>query len=457
METDRLKLRFESLFDGTRTLQDCIVDIDRGRIVQIGQADGDSPIDVIRGVAVPGMPNTHSHAFQRAMVGLAEWRGSARDSFWSWRKTMYDLAGRMTPQLMGAVAAQLYMELLEGGFTQVVEFNYLHHDADGTPYGERDIMHKSLLRAAGQSRIGITLAPVLYQSGGFGNQPLSGGQLRFYNSTTDYLGILKSLGGVVRENQRIAVAFHSLRAVDLSTIKRVIDCVSATCPVHIHIAEQPLEVDDCVRHLGARPVCALMDAVDVNRRWSLVHATHVDTTEVERVAASGASVGLCPMTEANLGDGVFPLVDFAALNGQFTIGTDSHVETTVAAELRMLEYGQRLTRLRRCQLATEAQPDVAAALWGHCARSAAPVVGDQCGQIVPGAVADIVVLDSEVFRDGKMLARHVFGDRSVHVREVYAAGQKVVENGRHRSRDAIEEQYGRALAALSQRTGYKPS
>ena len=400
---------------------------------------------MIPGLAIPGMPNTHSHAFQRGMVGQAEWRGSDKDSFWSWRETMYELAGRATPEWLLAVAAQLYMELLEGGFTQVVEFNYLHHDPSGDPYSDRSLMQQTLLDAARRVGMGITLAPVLYQWGGFGRKPLSSRQQRFFNGTEEYIALLDDLRQRVGTNQRMAAAFHSLRAVELATVEQVLDALPSDCPVHIHIAEQPLEVEDSLQHLGLRPVQALMDRVDLNLRWNLVHATHLDATELERVAKSGACVGLCPMTEANLGDGIFPVVEYQSLGGRFSIGTDSHVETTVAGELRMLEYGQRLRRLRRCQLATEESPDVALSLWGSAAAAAAPVVGTACGTLAVGSSADIVVLDSVANADTSLVARHVFGDRTARIRDVYAAGEKVVENGRHRLRERVEERFANAI------------
>ena len=260
---------------------------------------------------LPGMPNLHSHAFQRAMAGLAERRGPGDDSFWTWRETMYGFAARIDPDTLQAIAAQLYVEMLKAGYTQVCEFHYLHHQPDGTPYAQAEAMSLALIEAAREAGIALTLLPVLYMSGGFDGRPLSARQRRFGHDVDSYLRLLGNLRKLENEQLRVGVALHSLRAIPESAWRGVIDSEALKSgPIHIHIAEQIGEVQDCLATRGARPVEWLFDHAPVDRRWCLVHATHLTDAETQQIARSGAIAGLCPTTEANLGDGLFPLAHY---------------------------------------------------------------------------------------------------------------------------------------------------
>ncbi|RZJ24265.1 MAG: formimidoylglutamate deiminase, partial [Brevundimonas sp.] len=313
------------------------------------QAPGESDL----GVALPGLSNVHSHAFQRAMAGLTEARGPTEgDDFWSWRALMYRFLDRGGPEEIEAITALAFAEMLEGGFTRVGEFHYLHNDPDGRTYADRGELAGRIAAAAEGTGIGLTLLPVFYAHAGFGGTPPAHGQRRFIND-------IDSFATLMDESRRIAsalpdavvgVAPHSLRAVTPEEIAAVVP-MAGDGPVHIHAAEQTKEVQDCLDWSGARPVQWLLDNVGLDRRWCLIHATHLTADETTRMAASGAVAGLCPVTEANLGDGVFPAVDFLAQGGAFGVGTDSNVLIDAAGELRALEYSQRLTRRGRAVLA----------------------------------------------------------------------------------------------------------
>ena len=303
--------------------------------------------DECHAVLVPGMPNLHSHAHQRGMAGLAEWRGASTDSFWSWRELMYRFALAMTPAQLEAIASQLYVEMLEAGFTRVGEFHYLHHDPDGRAYADPAEMAARLAAAATCSGIGLTLLPVFYAHAGFGGTPAAAAQRRFINAIDAYARLLdasrravKNLPGAI-----VGVAPHSLRAVTPDELAQVL-VLADGAPVHIHIAEQVQEVEACIAWSGARPVQWLLDHAPVDERWCLVHATHIDADETRRTAVSGAVVGLCPITEANLGDGIFDAPPFVDAGGHWGIGSDSNVQIGVADELRLLEYSRRA---RRCE------------------------------------------------------------------------------------------------------------
>ena len=306
---------------------------------------------------LPGMPNLHSHAFQRAMAGLAERQSHPEDSFWTWRELMYRFAGRVTPDSQHAIACQLYAEMLEAGYTTVCEFHYLHHHPDGRPYDDPGEMSKALIAAARETGIRLTLLPVLYMAGGFDGRPLSDRQRRFGHSLDAYLALLQSLRALQDGTLRVGVALHSLRAVPEAAMRALLAAIAGTpMPIHIHIAEQIGEVQECEALRGARPVEWLLGHADVDADWTLVHATHLDDAEVQGIAASGATVAICPTTEANLGDGLFPLRDFLAAGGQWGIGSDSHVSVSPVEELRWLEYGQRLASRRRNIAVTAAEP-----------------------------------------------------------------------------------------------------
>ena len=300
----------------------------------------DTAAEAIGQWALPGMPNLHSHAFQRAMAGLAERKGRADDSFWSWRETMYAFAAAIGPDELQAIAAQLYVEMLKSGYTQVCEFHYLHHQPDGTPYAQPEAMSLALIEAAREAGIGLTLLPVLYISGGFDGRALTARQRRFGHAVDNYLRLLALLRKHESDDVRVGIALHSLRAVPEQALREVLASEQAKgCPIHIHIAEQIGEVQDCLATRGARPVEWLFDHADVDANWCLIHATHLTDAETVQLAHSGAVAGLCPTTEANLGDGLFPLAAYQGAGGILGIGSDSHISISPVEELRWLEYG----------------------------------------------------------------------------------------------------------------------
>ena len=397
---------------------------------------------------LPGIPNLHSHAFQRAMAGLTERRTNPADSFWTWRELMYRFAARITPESLHAIAAQLYVEMLEAGYTTVCEFHYLHHQPDGRPYVDPSAMSQALIQAARDAGIRLTLLPVLYMTGGFGGRPLSERQRRFGHSVEDFLALIERLRAQESDTLKIGIALHSLRAVPEAAMREVLAALAKhRLPIHIHIAEQTAEVDECLALRGARPVEWLLANAEVNTDWTLVHATHLDETEVQRIAASGATVAICTTTEANLGDGLFPLSQFIAAGGRFGVGSDSNTSVSPVEELRWLEYGQRLA-LRQRSIAVDSQEaSVGALLLTHAIND-----GRRSSQQLQSA-DDVLILDDcapalagvvpENLED-----RFVFAGNRCLIREVVVAGKKVVENGRHPQAEAIADAYRRKLKQL---------
>jgi formimidoylglutamate deiminase len=392
------------------------------------------------------MPNLHSHAFQRAFGGLTEYRGATQDSFWSWRSLMYRFAAAITPEQLEAIATGLYVEMLEAGYTSVCEFHYVHHDSDGRPYADDAALTMCLLRAAARSGMGLTLLPVLYQTSGFGSTPPSIGQQRFIRSTDNMLALLQKLKPLCEaQGGRLGLAPHSLRAVPPDSLREALaglHAMDATAPVHIHIAEQTAEVDACLVWSGQRPVQWLLDHAAVDARWCLVHATHMSATESASAARSGAVAGLCPSTEANLGDGIFDAPTWLQAGGRWGVGSDSHACVNAAEELMLLEYSQRLATRQRNVLASAAQRSVATsmtlqAVAGGAQASARPVAGLAVGQ-----QADMVVLDAQhpLLRDlatpEAMLSAHVFAShRQSALQQVWVAGRVLVQSGRHALHD----------------------
>ncbi len=315
-------------------------------------------------IALPGLCNLHSHAFQRAMAGLAETRGPSDDDFWTWREVMYRFVDRLDPADVQAIAALAYAEMLESGFTRVGEFHYLHHDRDGRSYADPAEMAVAIAAAADESGIGLTLLPVFYAHAGFDGTAPSAGQRRFVNNLDSFAELLSQSRRAVAgtSDARVGVAPHSLRAVAPAELERLIT-LAPDDPIHIHVAEQAREVADCLAWSSRRPVEWLLDEARVDGRWCLVHATHMSPAETARLAASGAVAGLCPITEANLGDGLFPAGPYLAAGGRIGLGSDSNVLIDAAEELRLLEYGQRLERQGRNLLASEALASTGAALF----------------------------------------------------------------------------------------------
>jgi formimidoylglutamate deiminase len=411
----------------------------------------------LAGPVVPGMPDLHSHAFQRAMAGRAERRGPAgRDSFWSWREAMYRFVARLGPDDAHAIAAQLHVELLRSGYTAVAEFQYVHNAPDGSAYADRAEMSLAHLRAADESGIALTVLPALYAQGGFGGAPLETAQARFATSPDGLLRVVERARDAAGTNARVGAAAHSLRAVAPRQLHALVDGITQldpTAPIHVHAAEQVKEVDDCVAWSGQRPVAWLLDHAPVDARWCLVHCTHLDDDEVSRLAASGAVAGLCPSTEADLGDGVFRLAEFLAGGGRFGIGSDSQVVRDPAEELRWLEYGQRLARLERNVAASATRPSVGATLWDAAARGGAQALGRRAGTLASGRVADLLVLDgAHVELAGRhgddILDALVFSGSRGLVRDVMVGGRWVVRGGRHAAEDAIAARYRATVARL---------
>ncbi len=411
------------------------------------------------GVVLPGMANLHSHAFQRAMAGLAERAGPGEDSFWTWREVMYGFLRRLDPAQIEAIAAQLYVEMLKAGYTAVGEFHYLHHDPQGRPYADPAEMSRRVIAAARASGIGITLLPVLYGFSDFGGRPAREGQRRFLNDPEAFLKLVEILMADTRDDPQAAVGIapHSLRAVTQETLQAALaglDALDAQAPVHIHIAEQDVEVSDCIAWSGLRPVEWLLQNLPVGPRWCLVHATHVTEAEVLRLAASGAVAGLCPTTEANLGDGVFPAPAYLAAGGAFGIGSDSHVSVSPIEELRWLEYGQRLTLKQRNLLAGEAEPrSVGAFLFKRALAGGAQALARPIGRLAAGARADLIVVDATrpalYGRSGdRLLDALVFAGNENPVTDVMVGGTWVVRAARHPREDAVFSAYKAAVRDL---------
>ena len=409
----------------------------------------------LNGPLVPGMPNLHSHAFQRAMAGLAEVAGNPNDSFWTWRDAMYRLVGKLTPEQMGVIARQLYIEMLKAGYTSVAEFHYVHHDLSGQPYANPAEFALRISEAARSTGIGLTLLPVLYSHAGFGGQAPHDGQRRFINSTEQYLTLQQQLKPILAQQpaQTLGLCFHSLRAVTPEQIHDVLRDSDTTCPVHIHIGEQQKEVDDCLSWSGKRPIQWLYDNVAVDARWCLVHATHANADEVSCMAKSKAVAGLCLTTEANLGDGIFPAVDFLAQGGRFGIGSDSHVSLSVVEELRWLEYGQRLRDQRRNRMYRSDQPMIGRTLYDAALAGGAQAMGRSVAGLKVGQSADWLVLDGNdpylaTAQEDAILNRWLFAGGDRQVRDVLVNGQWVVREGRHADEVASCRDFTRVLREL---------
>jgi formimidoylglutamate deiminase len=434
------KYRFEEILlpGGWATDQVITVGTD-GKIVSAEAADAGSTLPVIRGVAVPGLPNLHSHAFQRAMAGLAERAGPGADSFWTWRQVMYGFLESLTPEDAERIATGLYGEMLKAGYTSVAEFHYLHHAPDGSHYDNIAEMGERITAAAAATGIGLTLCPVLYAHSGFGGQVPGDGQRRFINDAESYLRLLEGCTAAIRgrEGMALGIAPHSLRAVTgdlLTEVLEASDPVTGSGPVHIHIAEQVKEVDDCLAWSGRRPVEWLYDNMPVDHRWCLIHATHVTEAEWQAIAASRAVAGLCPTTEANLGDGLFPIIEFNAAGGVWGIGSDSHISVSPVEELRWLEYGQRLVRRGRNLISSGPGSSTGRTLYDAALSGGAQALGQPVGRIEPGCRADIVVLERDTptiaGRAGdEALDSWLFAGNVNPVRDVMAGGRWAVRDG----------------------------
>lgn len=414
-----------------------------------------APSDEHHAIVLPGMPNLHSHAFQRGMAGLAETRGPGADSFWSWREVMYRFALSMTPDQVEAVAAQLYVEMLEAGFSRVGEFHYLHHDLDGRPYANIAEMAERIAAAASDTGISLTLLPVFYAHSGFGGTSPNEGQRRFINDISQFRRLFEKAQEAVKRLDRavVGVAPHSLRAATPAELAEVAN-LSPNTPVHIHVAEQTKEVDDCVAWSGARPVEWLLANASMDSRWCLIHATHMTEAETIGMAKTGAIAGLCPITEANLGDGTFPAPLFTQHGGRFGVGSDSNVLIGLPDELRQLEYSQRLFHRARNVLAAPGHSN-GRALFDAALDGGAAALGAASGQLAVGGPADFVSLDAgSVSLAGKtgdaIVDAWVFAN-ATKVDCVWVHGKKQVSNGRHVRRDAIAKRFRDVMNKLSAR------
>jgi formimidoylglutamate deiminase len=434
---------------------DVAIGVGGGKIVSIGaNLPLTAGMDRQCGVAVPGVANVHSHAFQRAMAGLVETRGPEDDSFWTWREVMYRFLGAMTPDDIEAVAAWTYLEMLEAGFTAIGEFHYLHHQSNGQPYADIAETAGRIVNAAIATGIGLTLLPSFYAHGGCGGVAPKDGQKRFVNSPDSFARLMEASRRHIARHAgaNLGIAPHSLRAVDAPELRALL-AANPSGPVHIHAAEQLKEIDECIAWSGARPVAWLLDNAPVDARWCLIHATHMTAAETERLARSGAVAGLCPITEANLGDGVFNGTAFAARAGLFGIGSDSNVRISVAEELRQLETSQRLRDMKRNRLGP-AGGSTGRFLFDTAAKGGARALGRDTGALAVGKSADIVALDTEhpalVGRSGdQILDAWVFASGDGVVRDVWTRGHHVVSGGRHRARAKLWPAFKRTVERLA--------
>ncbi len=432
--------------------RDVLLEWDDQGCLCVVQPASAAPVGVARAVGplLPGMPNLHSHAFQRAMAGLTEFRGqhagAEQDSFWSWRTLMYRFASVLSPEHLSAIATALYVEMLEAGYTSVCEFHYVHHDPEGRPYADDAALSSSLIEAASRAGIGLTLLPVLYQSSGFGGLAPTEGQRRFIRGTDNMLRLLSRLKPMCeRHGARLGVAPHSLRAVPPDALQAILHglrSIDPTAPVHIHIAEQTAEVEACVAWSGQRPVDWLLDHAAVDHHWCLVHATHMSADETRRAAHSGAVAGICPSTEANLGDGIFDMRAWRSHEGRWGIGSDSHACVNAAEELMLLEYSQRLANRQRNVLARDGvcdgERDVATAMTLDALVGGAQASGRAIAGLAIGQQADCLVLDArhpllcDLPTPQAMLASHVFAShRQSAIHDVWVGGRQRVHGTVH--------------------------
>ena len=425
-----------------------------GRIERIETDTIPESGDERHAIGLPGIPNVHSHAFQRGLAGLTERRGPTGDSFWTWRELMYRFVERIDPEGVEAIAALVYAEMLEGGFTHVGEFHYLHHDRDGAPFANPGELAQRIAAAAEHTGMGLTLLPTFYAHSGFGGTEPNPRQRRFINSVEGFGRIVEASRTAVRglPGATVGVAPHSLRAVTPQELAAIVPLAQGGV-IHIHIAEQTREVEDCVAWSGRRPIEWLLEHQAVDERWCLVHATHATDAEVRGMASSGAIVGLCPITEANLGDGVFPAPPFLALQGRFGVGSDSNVLLDGAEELRILEYSQRLALRARNVLACAEGRSTGRSLFDAALSGGARAVGQKSGALAVGASADVVSLAANhpvlaERREDEILDSWIFAGGRAVVDCVWRAGVKVVMNGRHHEREALLTRYRRIVKTL---------
>jgi formimidoylglutamate deiminase len=402
-------------------------------------------------VLLPAPVNLHSHTFQRAMAGLTEARTAGQDSFWTWRTLMYRFLERLSPEDVQAIAAQAMVEMAEAGFSAVCEFHYLHHPVGGGTYADPAEMSVRIAAAAGETGLGLTHLPVIYEQGGVDGRSLAGGQLRFGSSPDVYAAVLDGAGRALAGNADavLGVAPHSLRAVSRGTLDRVAGMTKG--PVHIHIAEQVAEVAEVQSAWGARPVDWAVANLPLGPRWCMIHATQMTPAETTALARTGAVAGLCPITEANLGDGIFDAPGWMAAQGAFGVGTDSNVRISLAEELRVLEYSQRLNLKARAVLADHRS--TGRLLWEEAAKGGAQAAGRSSGRIEVGQWADLIALDTEDLRleglaGDPLLDAFVFAGNDGLVTDLWSAGRHIVREGRHIARVSVANRFRATMRRL---------
>lgn len=447
-----LQLHFKEALLPAGWSPDVRISIEDGRIAAIESGVPAEARDERHAIGLPGLPNLHSHAFQRGMAGLTEIRGTSSDSFWTWRDLMYRFVGKMMPDDVAAITAQAYVEMLEAGFTRVGEFHYLHHDISGAPYGNIAELAERIVSSAKESGIGLTLLPVFYAHAGFGGRAPDSGQRRFINSVDQFRRLMEAARQAVAgyEGALLGVAPHSLRAVTPDELNEIIP-LAGNGPIHIHVAEQVKEVEDCLSWSGLRPIQWLLEHMPIDRHWCVIHATHMTDGEARAMAARGAIAGLCPITEANLGDGIFNATTFFGAGGRFGVGSDSNVLIGAADELRQLEYSQRLALRARNVLATTSMASTGRVLFDGALAGGAQALGMPSG-LAPGHPADIFSLDSsQVALAGRsgdaLLDSWVFSGKSL-VDCVWTSGRKVVTNGRHHQAEQVATRFRERLEGL---------
>ncbi len=420
---------------------------DRGFISAVAPNAHDDAVEKIIGLALPGIPNSHSHAFQKILAGRTEYKANHKDNFWGWRNLMYQFAGAIDPQDLTNIASYLYLEMVKAGYSAVAEFHYLHHQPGGMAYDDPAEMSMAIIHAAQTVGIGLTQLPVLYMKGGFGNIPLEKNQRRFGHDVNAYLRLLERL-----QDHHHGVAFHSLRAVPKAALVEVLDVIDRDMPVHIHIAEQEKEVEGCLKHMGQRPVEWLLSQHNLDHRWCLVHATHMTEDETAALAKSGAVVSICPTTEANLGDGFFPLARFLGAGGRISVGSDGNSLIDPIEEIRWLEYGARLCGQQRNIAATEADPHTGSVLYNAIQKGGAQALGQKTGAIAVGYRADIIVLDNALFHqvpEKNILDALIFSGGGTDIKHVMVAGKWSIKDRYHAREEAIIANYQKTITKLT--------
>ncbi|SFC69331.1 formimidoylglutamate deiminase [Pseudoalteromonas denitrificans] len=420
--------------------------------IEAGQVEN---AEIAKGAVIPGMVNCHSHAFQRAFAGFSEQGSEGQDSFWTWRKIMYQFLDKLSANDAQVIATQLYIEMLKMGYTRVAEFHYLHHQIDGQIYTPLATMAESIFKAASTSGIGLTILPVMYRFSGFGPIEPNDGQKRFINSIEQFNQLVSDCFSLTHNysNTNVGIAPHSLRAVDKESLHSAVAHVrnlDNKAPIHIHISEQQKEVDDCLSHYGQRPVQWLLNNANLDEHWCLIHATHIDESERQGIIETGAIAGICPTTEANLGDGIFPTTEFLAENGTFAIGSDSHISVNPIEELRWLEYAQRLIKQQRAILATKEQASVGLHLWQKAAQGGAQSTNSNTGNLAIGKQADLLVLDIDQTKlfasnDKYLLDSLIFASQKNPVQDVMVNGTWVIQNGKHAQEQISANDFAKIL------------